>query len=92
MPTVAYHSGGVPEIIEHGKTGFLVDVGDTSGVARRLQELLEDRSLPSVWGRGQATSNSAFRAAADRPALVRAGEERTRLTRPPERLGSGRYA
>jgi glycosyltransferase involved in cell wall biosynthesis len=50
LPTVAYRSGGVPEIIQHGKTGFLLEVGDVPGMARRLQELLENPELAERMG------------------------------------------
>jgi UDP-glucose:tetrahydrobiopterin glucosyltransferase len=41
-PVVAYNAGGPAEIVEHGKSGFLVPQGDVSGMAaavRRIGEL-----------------------------------------------------
>lgn len=41
LPMVATRCGGPEEIVEHGKTGWLVPVGDPSGVADRLSWLLD---------------------------------------------------
>ncbi len=61
LPTVAYRSGGVPEIVEDGKTGFLVDVGDISGLADRLTQLLRERSLAAQLGEaGKRRASSEF--------------------------------
>jgi len=40
---VATRVGGVPEVIEHGKTGFLADVGDVDTMARYAVEILRDQ-------------------------------------------------
>src|SRR5215472_9987904 len=39
---VATRVGGVPEVIEHGETGFLADVGDVDTMAQYAIELLSD--------------------------------------------------
>lgn len=36
VPVVASHVGGLPEAVEHGKTGFLVEDGDFATPVRRL--------------------------------------------------------
>ncbi len=41
---IATRAGGVPEVIEHGKTGFLADVGDVETMARYAIELLGDEA------------------------------------------------
>ena len=41
---IATRSGGVPEVIEHGVTGFLADVGDVDTMARYAIDLLGDES------------------------------------------------
>ncbi len=39
-PVVAYRRGSVPEVIEHGRTGFIVNtIGEAVGAVRRLDEL-----------------------------------------------------
>jgi L-malate glycosyltransferase len=42
---VATRVGGVPEVITHGEDGFLEEVGDIEGHARRVIELLTDGDL-----------------------------------------------
>jgi glycosyltransferase involved in cell wall biosynthesis len=44
VPVVATTVGGIPEIIRHGIEGILVAPGDVEGLARALQELLEDEA------------------------------------------------
>jgi L-malate glycosyltransferase len=41
---IATRGGGVPELIEHGKNGFLADVGDVETMARYAIELLTDEN------------------------------------------------
>ena len=45
VPTVATYSGGIPEAIRDGKTGFLVPERDSNTLAERLNRLLTNRSL-----------------------------------------------
>jgi phosphatidylinositol alpha-1,6-mannosyltransferase len=40
LPVVAGRSGGVPEALVHGETGYLVDPGDVELVAQRISALL----------------------------------------------------
>ncbi|QRD92170.1 hypothetical protein F9C07_2224030 [Aspergillus flavus] len=44
-PVIATRAGGIPLQIQHGKNGYLVDVGDTDAVAEHLFELWTDREL-----------------------------------------------
>jgi glycosyltransferase involved in cell wall biosynthesis len=41
-PVIASRVGGIPELIEDGKTGLLVDPGDVDGLAARLRQVLAD--------------------------------------------------
>jgi len=45
LPVVASRHGGIPEIIEHGHSGFLAAERDVETLARHLLELAADRSL-----------------------------------------------
>jgi N-acetyl-alpha-D-glucosaminyl L-malate synthase BshA len=45
VPVVASRAGGLPEVIEHGVTGFLHDVDDLDGMARSAGDLLTDPAL-----------------------------------------------
>jgi glycosyltransferase involved in cell wall biosynthesis len=44
VPLVTWH-GGLPEIVEDGRTGFLVPERDVAALARRLEQLLADPEL-----------------------------------------------
>lgn len=43
-PVVASRDGGIPEIINHGETGYLAEVGDYAAFARAALDLLENRA------------------------------------------------
>jgi glycosyltransferase involved in cell wall biosynthesis len=45
LPVVVGAVGGIPELIEHGQTGFLVRRGDVPDLGEKLEALIEDRSL-----------------------------------------------
>lgn len=49
-PVVATGVGGVPEIVCHGKTGFIEKVGDVKAMARDLRKLAGDRQLATSLG------------------------------------------
>jgi len=49
-PCVATRVGGVPEVIEEGKTGLLVDYGDTGSLASGISELLGDEDRRKQMG------------------------------------------
>lgn len=41
---IATRAGGLPEVVEHGVTGFLADVGDVETMARYATDLLSDEA------------------------------------------------
>lgn len=43
LPSIATRVGGIPEVIDHEKTGYLVEVKDVQGFARHLEQLIEDK-------------------------------------------------
>lgn len=45
VPVVASAVGGIPEIVEHTRNGILFDPYDKDGLARQLQNLVDDPSL-----------------------------------------------
>lgn len=62
-PVVATRVGGIPEVIEHGVNGLLVDPGDTSLLAHAIRELIEDRSKAIGFGKaGRARIEQEFSA------------------------------
>lgn len=44
-PVIASRVGGIPEIVEHGKTGFLITAGDEKEMAGRIECLLKNNRL-----------------------------------------------
>jgi glycosyltransferase involved in cell wall biosynthesis len=49
-PIVATRVGGVPDLIEHGKTGVLVEPGDVDALAEGISTLLRDRERAGQLG------------------------------------------
>lgn len=43
-PVIGSRDGGIPEIIDNGQTGYLVEVGDCAAFARAALDLLSDKS------------------------------------------------
>lgn len=60
---LAFRIGGVPEVVEDGRSGFLFDLGDIEAMAAKALELLADRTkLDAIKRQGKARVLSAFRA------------------------------
>jgi glycosyltransferase involved in cell wall biosynthesis len=51
MPVVSTYTGGVPSLIEEGRTGLFVPTGDAPLLAARLREVFEDDGLAVRLGR-----------------------------------------
>lgn len=51
IPAIAGKSGGAPETVDHGRTGFVVDGRDPRDVINRLRQLLDDPELRTQYGR-----------------------------------------
>ena len=45
VPTCATNTGGVPEVVQHGVTGFLSNVGDVRQMAENAIRLLQEKEL-----------------------------------------------
>jgi len=50
LPVVASNTGGVPETVNDGETGFLVLPGDTAGFAEKILQLLGDPARAKQMG------------------------------------------
>ncbi len=50
-PVVATRVGGVPDVVDNGESGFLVEVGDIEALAGRLEQLARDPELRARLGR-----------------------------------------
>ena len=49
-PVVASAVGSIPEVVDHGKTGYLVPPGDSHSLAEAIITLLKDRDLREQMG------------------------------------------
>jgi len=60
-PVVGTSVGGIPEVIRHGQTGFLVPRGDAAALAENILLLLEDRDLRQRLGQaGRSLAEEKF--------------------------------
>jgi len=58
---IATRVGGIPELIEHGKSGYLADVGDVESMARYAIDLLgDDAALQTMAKASRAVAQSRF--------------------------------
>ncbi|HYP20341.1 MAG TPA: glycosyltransferase [Chloroflexia bacterium] len=61
LPVVATRVGGVPEVVQDGSTGLLVEPGDRPGMRDALARLASDRGLAHLLGTsGQARVRAHF--------------------------------
>ncbi len=61
LPVVATHHAGIPEVVRHGESGWLVAEGDVGGMAAGLQRLVEDPVLAQRWGQvGRSSVQQRF--------------------------------
>ena len=86
-PVIASAVGGLPEIVEDGRTGLLVPSGDVDALAGAILDLARDRARTEVMGaagRARALSEFSQERCTDRiealyrDALAAAGERRLR--------------
>ena len=59
LPVVATRVGGVPELVDHGHTGWLVNPGDVTGLAAAMNQALADSD--AIQARGQAGRERAVK-------------------------------
>ncbi len=50
LPIVSTRSGGIPEIVEHGRTGILVARGDVEELALAISQVIDDPALARAMG------------------------------------------
>ena len=62
VPVIGTSSGGLPEVVTPGETGFLHDVGDVEGMARSALTILDDEALRSAMcENGRRVASERFR-------------------------------
>jgi N-acetyl-alpha-D-glucosaminyl L-malate synthase BshA len=54
-PSVAFAVGGIPEVVESGRSGVLVPFGDTAALAREIEALLADPGRRAALGAAAKT-------------------------------------
>jgi glycosyltransferase involved in cell wall biosynthesis len=54
LPVIGYDDGGVPELVDSGRTGLLVEHGRVDSLAAALATLIDDRSLSREYGTAAA--------------------------------------
>jgi glycosyltransferase involved in cell wall biosynthesis len=60
-PVIATDAGGVPELIQDGRTGFLVPPGDAAALAACLEGILDEpRAASEVGERAREWAREAF--------------------------------
>jgi glycosyltransferase involved in cell wall biosynthesis len=90
---VATRAGGIPEAVEDGRTGLLVEAGNHDEVSRAILRLLSDDDLRERLAKnGAARARAEFSwevvAARHERVLVSVVDERRRSSRPPPREAS----
>ena len=61
LPMVATRVNGTREVVRHGETGFLVEVGDVDALAAALEQLAADPALRERMGeRGRQVVRAEF--------------------------------
>jgi len=50
VPVVASSVGGVPDMVDHGRTGFLVDPHDSRGIGHAIGRIISDDQLARAMG------------------------------------------
>jgi glycosyltransferase involved in cell wall biosynthesis len=71
LPVVATRLGGIPEMVRHGETGFLVPPGDPTALAESMQALLSNPERRRQMGaRARLVVERDFSAAANVPRIL----------------------
>ena len=50
VPVIGTSAGGLPEVVSHGKTGFLSPIGDVNSMAANALRMLADEDLRRAMG------------------------------------------
>jgi glycosyltransferase involved in cell wall biosynthesis len=58
---IATNAGGLPEVIDHGRTGFMADVGDVDTMAAHAIDVLSDpKKLKDISYRARVMAQSRY--------------------------------
>jgi glycosyltransferase involved in cell wall biosynthesis len=94
VPVVSTDAGGIPDLVEHGRTALLVPVGDAAAMATAALRLLDDTALAQrmhdaglnevaryAWPRVREQWQAAYRRAARAGATLQTTGREPRLPR-----------
>ena len=88
VPVVAFASGGIPEIVEHGVTGFLVEQRSPKALASAIGDLLrEPARLREAADNARAKACTEFSLERYRAQMIEVIEAAVREPHPARRLG-----
>ena len=63
VPVIGSDAGGLPELVAHGESGYLLPVGDVEGMAARALEILKDDAKRKAMGQaGRLRAERLFNA------------------------------
>jgi glycosyltransferase involved in cell wall biosynthesis len=83
LPVITTRVGGIPEIVEHGRSGFLIDPGDEDGLVLALRDLVGSVDLRARMGaEGRRIVESRFDAARTTEKLLDLLKSLARRVRP----------
>jgi len=72
VPVIATRAGGLPEVVEHGVNGYLVEVGDVSTMTECASEILHNDELRERMGKeGRRAAVEKFNVTAVVPRYLR---------------------
>jgi glycosyltransferase involved in cell wall biosynthesis len=61
LPTVATRAGGIPEVVEDGQTGLIVEPGVSSSMAAAIEWMIDHRAEATAMGeRGRERVDREF--------------------------------
>ena len=61
LPVIGTNSGGIPEAIDQGKSGFVIDEGDVAGLAEKILYLKNNKNIYNNFSiRAKAFANEKF--------------------------------
>jgi colanic acid/amylovoran biosynthesis glycosyltransferase len=76
VPVVSTVSGGIPELVDDGESGFLAPERDANGLYRRILDALDaPTSWPVIAERAKATVNNRFDLSRTTDSLIRIYEK-----------------
>jgi glycosyltransferase involved in cell wall biosynthesis len=74
-PAIASHIGGLPDLVDHGETGLLVQPGDALELRQAIERLMADPNLRHRMGKAALHKVIEFQASSIVPRIEKVYEE-----------------